>query len=195
MAFKGFGKLKDAITDIANFAESATLIGPIRAAERIVSELQDEGPVWTGRFANSWRIEGPQGQVAEGTGQPGLPRPVKFMAAPFTGPQALSTLVRTTVLKDKVVFTISNFASGREGPYALKAMDIEEGKYEYPGVEPIKDAKEGVRLSGIRGDLSLAEGGPNRRTAPVDWYGNYVRGGALDKSVRLMMDRELGRLR
>lgn len=195
MAFRGFGKLSDAVKDIDSFTASATLAGPILAAERIVAELQNEGPVWTGRFANSWRIEGPQGQVAEGTGQPGLPKPVKFINAPFTGPQALSTLVRTTVLKDKVVFTISNFASGREGPYALKAMDIEEGKYEYPGVEPIKDAKEGVRLSGIRGDLNLAEGGPNRRTAPLDWYGNYVRGGAMDKAVKLMMDRELGRFR
>jgi hypothetical protein len=195
MAFRGFGKLKDAITDLDSFTASATLAGPIFAAERIVAELQNEGPAWTGRFANSWRIEGPQGQVAEGTGQPGLPRPVKFMNAPFTGPQALSTLARTTIFKDKVIFTISNFASGREGPYALKAMDIEEGKYEYPGVEPLKDAQEGVRLSGIRGDLGLASGGPNRRTAPLDWYSDYVRGGRLNEAVRLMMDRELGRLR
>ncbi len=194
MAFKGFGTLEQAIKDVGDFAASATLIGPIKAAERIVTELQYAGPVWTGRFANSWQITGPQGQTAKGSGQPGTTQPVKFMSAPFTGPQASAVLLKR-LIGDNVVFNISNFATGPDGPYALKAMDIQEGKFEYPGVEPIKKAIRGVRTGEYRGNVAPTPTGPNRITAPLDWYANYVRGGGLDKAVRLTMDRELGRFR
>ena len=30
---------------------------PVKAAERVVTELQQEGPIWTGKYANSWQIE------------------------------------------------------------------------------------------------------------------------------------------
>lgn len=137
MAFKGFGKLEQLSKDVDAFAASATLIGPIRAAEAVVQELQYAGPVWTGRFANSWQIEGPQGQLTKGSGQPGTTQPVKFMSAPFSGPQAASIFLKR-LIGDRMVFSISNFATGPDGPYALKAMDIQEGKFTYPGVEPIK---------------------------------------------------------
>lgn len=194
MAFKGFGKLEQLSKDVDAFAASATLIGPIRAAEAVVQELQYAGPVWTGRFANSWQIEGPQGQLTKGSGQPGTTQPVKFMSAPFSGPQAASIFLKR-LIGDRMVFSISNFATGPDGPYALKAMDIQEGKFTYPGVEPIKKATRGVRTGEYRGNVAPAPKGPNRITAPLDWYANYVRGGGLDKAVRLTMDRELGRFR
>lgn len=194
MAFKGFGKLEQLSRDLDAFAASATLIGPIKAAETIVTELQYAGPVWTGRFANSWQIAGPQGQIAKGSGQPGTTQPVKFLSAPFTGRQASAVFLKR-LIGDNVVFNISNFATGQDGPYALKAMDIQEGKFEYPGVEPIKKATRGVRTGEYRGNVAPAPKGPNRITAPLDWYANYVRGGGLNKAVRLTMDRELGRFR
>jgi len=194
MAFKGFGNLENLSKDLDAFVASATLIGPIEAAETIVAELQYAGPLWTGRFANSWQIIGPQGQTAKGTGRPGTTQPVKFIAAPFTGPQAAAVFLRKLV-GNKVVFNISNFATGPDGPYALKAMDIQEGKFEYPGIEPIKKATRGVRTGEYRGNVVPTPTGPNRITAPQDWYANYVRGGGLDKAVRLTMDKELGRFR
>ena len=61
----GIGKLFRQIDqDIASLA----LLGTINAAERTVRELQQEGPSWTGRFSNSWEINGPQGQTVKGDG-------------------------------------------------------------------------------------------------------------------------------
>ena len=59
MVFKDIGKMFQKIDqDVASLA----LLGAIKSAERAVSELQQEGPSWTGKFSNSWEINGPQGQ-------------------------------------------------------------------------------------------------------------------------------------
>ena len=50
---------------------------PVKAAERVVTELQQEGPIWTGKYANSWQIEA-AGTVVKGNGQGGSPRPLKM---------------------------------------------------------------------------------------------------------------------
>ncbi len=119
MARKGFWQGgKEISEELDRAAASALLIGPIAAAERIVREVQQAGPSWTGKFSNSWQIEGPQGQLVKGDGQPGEPRPVEFTTAPFTGPQAAATLFKTNVLKEKIVFRVSNFST-----YAAYATD------------------------------------------------------------------------
>lgn len=187
MARQDLGKL---LVNLDRFAASATQIGPIRAAEKIIEELQQAGPAWSGEFSNSWQITGPQNQTAKGTGAPGRPVPVRFKGGPFTGPQALFTAGKRFALKDKTVFKISNFSS-----HAFVAMDLEESTYIDPGITPIKPVIEGIRIGGYRGDLSRQSDGPNRATAPLDWYTNYVRGGNLDRTVQLTLDRELGRVR
>ena len=53
------------------------------AAEQTVSELQKAGPLWTGRFANSWVIETSGGSRSSVARRRGLPQPVK---APFLTP-------------------------------------------------------------------------------------------------------------
>jgi hypothetical protein len=178
-------KFEALIDDLGQFY-SSVYNGAKRSAERVVDDLQQEGPLWTGRFSNSWQISEGRTQVA-GSGQAGQPKPIKFPSAP-------KNRSRQFTKNDVVVFTISNFATGRQGPYALKAMDIEEGKYEYPGVEPLKEAKEGVRLSGIRGDLNLIDGGPNRRTAPLDWYTNYVDSGRIQRVIQTELSATVQRL-
>jgi hypothetical protein len=182
-------QLQKAIKDIDRFAASATQIGPLKAAERIITELQYAGPAWSGQFGNSWQIEGPQGQAARGTGAAGQLQPVKFTQGPFTGRQAFSTAFRTALSTNKIVFTISNFSS-----HADEARDLKESVYIDPRISPIKPIERGERRSGIRGDLSVDGTGPNRRTAPLDWYATYLRGGGLDRAVKIEMDTELGRI-
>ena len=101
-------KLEALIAELDRLGGSLALIGPTLAAEKIVSDLQERGPLWTGQFANSWQITGPQGQLAKGTGAAGRPQPIGFSTTPFTGRQATQTLLRTTFTKDKIVYTISN---------------------------------------------------------------------------------------
>lgn len=208
MVGRGFGRrvndLSKFLIDTDRFAASATLIGPIKAAERIVDELQAEGPSWTGKFSNSWEIAGPQGQSLKGDGQPGDPRPLRFSEGPFTGPQAAATLARTTVLKDKTVFTISNFAD-----HAAEAIDaVPHDKTYYPegwrispegpqtqqGKQNFDLEPSGRKDTSVRGDIGGGEAGSlSSRTAPLDWFATFAQGGRLDKAIRIEMDAALAR--
>ena len=202
---KGFGKLSDLAKELDRDIPSALLIGAIRSAEQTVNQLQKEGPSWTGRFSNSWQIEGPQGQGVAGTGQEGDPVPVKFMQAPFTGRQATQTLIRTTLLKDKVVFTISNFSG-----YVAEATDrVLQPKEFYPngwqispegpktrqGKANFFPVDSGRKKQSVRGDIG---GGDKRsmssRTAPQDWFSTFQRGGKVDKTVKIEMDNALSKV-
>lgn len=198
MARKGFWQGgKEIGQELDRVAASALLVGPTVAAERIVRELQQAGPSWTGRFSNSWQIEGPQGQTVRGDGQPGEPRPVEFTTAPFTGRQATATLFRTTVLKDKVVFKISNYSN-----YADTATDYVEGVFKRPTPEPLTQLGKSKFFEGdkpregltYRWDVgSKAVLGPSSRTADQDWLPNYASAG-LNRAVQISMDAVLNRL-
>lgn len=148
--------------------------GPKRAAERIVRDLQERGPAWTGQFSNSWQIASPAG-IKGGTGASG--RPVPVIAPVLSGQQ----VTRSILTKNKVVFTISNFS-----PYADVATDMAPGVFIDPGTDPIKPIdKTGKRQKGIRG-LLTGQGG-NRRTAPLDWFSIYLKAGAIDKAIQVAM--------
>ena len=148
--------------------------GPKRAAEKIVRDLQERGPAWTGSFSNSWQIASPTG-INGGTGAPGKPQPVRVPV--LTGQQ----VTRSLLTKNKIVFTISNFSS-----YADIATDMAPGIFINPGTEPIKPVdKTGKRQKGIRGLLTGTGG--NRRTAPLDWFSIYLKAGAIDKAIEVAM--------
>jgi hypothetical protein len=162
------------LKELDRVAATTIYNGPKRAAERIVRELQERGPAWTGKFSNSWQIETPT-TVKRGTGAPGNPVPI--VTPPLTGIQVTTSIGS----KDKVVFRISNFSS-----YADIATDVEPGVFINPGTEPIKPIdKVGKRQKGIRGLLTGSGG--NRRTAPLDWFSIYVKGGAIDKTIEIAM--------
>jgi hypothetical protein len=198
---RGFG---DGINRFRRDMESLPLFGAIKAAERTVDELQKEGPSWTGRFSNSWQIKGPQGQLVKGDGGPGDPRPLRFIEGPFTGPQAVATLFRTNIFKDKVVFTVSNFS-----PHAAEAIDAVEHDRNYYergwGISP--DGPEtsqgranfdfvdsGRKRSSTRGDIGGGDlNSMSSRTAPLDWYATFVEGGRIDKAIKIEMDAALRR--
>jgi hypothetical protein len=197
MARKGFWQGgKEIGKELDRVAASAVLIGPIAAAERIVREVQQAGPSWTGKFSNSWQIEGPQGQSVKGDGQPGEPRPVQFTTAPFTGRQAAATLFRTTVLKDKVVFKVSNFST-----YAAEATDEVQSTFIRPKDAPVPQTQLGLSkweqqtTTRLRNTYRGQTGGgrPNgsaSRTAPLDWLATYASAG-LNRAIKIEMDAAL----
>ena len=197
MARKGFWQGgKEISQELDRVTASALLIGPIAAAERIVREVQQAGPSWTGKFSNSWQIEGPQGQLIKGDGQPGEPRPVEFTTAPFTGPQAAATLLRTKLLKDKIVFKISNFSA-----YAAEATDEVQSTFSRPKDAPIPQTQLGLskwdeqNTTRLRNTYRGQTGGgrPNgsaSRTAPLDWLATYASAG-LNRAVKIEMDAAL----
>jgi len=166
----------DLLKEVDRIAATTIYNGPKRAAERIVRELQERGPAWTGEFSNSWQIETPTG-VKRGTGAPGNPVPV--ITPPLSGRQ----VTRSLLSKDKLVFTISNFSR-----HAGVATDVEPGVFINPGTEPLKPVSPedtGRRQKGIRG-LLVGNGG-NQRTAPFNWFGIYLKGGQIDKTIEIAM--------
>lgn len=178
--------------------ESLVFLGAVKSAERIVKELQEEGPSWTGRFSNSYQITGPQGQQIKGDGGRGEPRPLKFSTGPFTGPQAVSTLIRTKMTKDKVVFKISNFSQ-----WMGYATDQEQGVFYRPTEKPetqlgLKKWEESgqnrSKKPGYRWDIYGGDAGEASRTAEKDWYTTYKNSGKLDKAVEIEMDISLRKL-
>lgn len=164
--------------NLDRFAVAAFSRAPAAAAEKVVSDLQEIGPAWTGRFSNSWQIAS-ESRVVSGSGNEGAPQ--KIGAPLLSGKELL--------FKPVIKYTISNFATGPQGEYARQAMDLEEGVFINPGTPPLKPADRGKRNSGIRGQLTISGEGSNRRTAPLDWFTTYAKGGAIDKTVRINFEQ------
>ena len=151
------------------------ILGVAQSAQAVVKDLQELGPAWSGKFSNSWEIASAS-KVSSGSGAAGAPQ--RLLAPILT--------VDEFKLKPELKYYIAN-----KSPHADVALDLVESSYRYPGFEPIKTAQRGNRISGIRGDLSVTSRGPNRRTAPLDWYTTYVRGGKIDKRISTYMDQAL----
>ena len=150
------------------------ILGVARSAQAVVAELQEAGPAWSGKFSNSWEIATAT-KVSSGSGAEGAPQRLQ---APILTPEQFK-------FKPEIKYYIAN-----KSPYADVALDLKEGNFEYPGFEPRKEAKRGKRVGGIRGDL-IGTKGPNRSTAPLDWYRTYIQGGGLDKAINLYMQESL----
>ena len=183
----GFRKLAE---DWDMVGSSAIVNGPLAAARRIVSELQQEGPSWSGRFSNSWQVETLDGRSYKGDGQKGEPRPVKIPL--LTGRQAFKTLLP---IKDKVVYTISNFH-----PFALQACDLEEDFFSRPADALKPETQLGLskweesgqarpKAKHPRFMINTGKPGNASRTAKPNWFTNYATGGKLDKTVQIEMDK------
>jgi len=154
---------------------SPLILAAARSAQGVVKDLQELGPAWSGEFSNSWEIA-TASKVASGTGAPGAPQ--RLLAPALT--------VDEYKFKPEMKYYIANKA-----PHADVALDLVESSYRYPGYEPVKKAERGNRVGGLRGDLAVDPTGPNRRTAPLDWYTTYLRGGGIDKTISLYMDQAL----
>lgn len=161
------------LVDLDKVTATTIYNGPKAAAERIVRDLQDRGPAWSGSFSNSWQIDTPTATV-RGSGAPGKPQPIYTPA--LTGRQVTTSFGS----KNKIVFRISNYA-----PYADIATDMEPGVFINPGTTPLKPVTRGKRQQGLRGLLKGSGG--NSRTAPFDWFSLYLKGGAIDKTIEIAM--------
>ena len=166
-------------------AASTVTFGPLRAAHRVVSELQQEGPSWTGQFSNSWQIETLDGRFFKGDGGRGEPRRLDIPL--LTGRQA----IKAGFAKDRIVYTISNFSQ-----WAGEATDLVESRFSRPTSQPetqiglSKWEQSGQRRPSKRHSRYEIFGGGSgnaSRTAPQDWFTKYVAGGSLDKAVTIEM--------
>ena len=156
---------------------------PVKAAERVVTELQQEGPIWTGKYANSWQIEA-AGTVVKGNGQGGSPRPLKM--------PKLTTKQKRSLRTNKVV--ISNFSEK-----AGYAQDEIPGRFKRFTPAPIAQGAKWEQLTTgrkegetVRGDIGGgSKKGVSSRTAKLDWYPTYLNSGKVSKAITVETDKAL----
>lgn len=160
--------------NLDRFATAAFSRAPARAAEQVVADLQKIGPVWSGRFSNSWAISTSSRQT-QGTGTPGQPQ--RLSAPLLTG--------RELLFKPEIKYTIFNTAD-----YAAVAQDLEVGAFKKIG-RPLKTPiSSGTRTQGIRGNVTAGPGNAES-TAELDWFTTYLRGGNLDRTVQVAFNATL----
>jgi len=187
--FKGF---KDLIEDLDRVAGTSIANGQRAAAERVVREMQQAGPSWSGEFSNSWEIR-TSSTVVQGTGAAGEPQPIR-------APSVTGREVAVGKFSIDPLLTISNFS-----PHALEAIDAIEHSPEYYarrltptpqtalGLSKWTVTTEGRANSSARGQIG--GGDPNSissRTAPMDWFATYASA-KLDRAVRIEMDSAMRR--
>jgi hypothetical protein len=146
-----------------------------KATARIMNDLAEAGPEWSGEFKDSWVASAPSGGI--GGGQ---------------YPYSASSLPRIPPTKREAQrvtkYVIENIAP--HAPIALDLVSVPRESFTYPGSPPQGDvvARGSRPEKGKRGDLSAGSGNATS-TAPLDWYVTYARGGkmskALERGVRL----------
>lgn len=169
------------LKDLDTLAVSLGYNGPAKAAESVISDLQAVGPIWTGKFSNSWQITTPTGVISGGTGAVG---PAKPVGAPLLKGKDFARIVSAGARP----FRIHNTTN-----YADQATDLAPfrptGRVPDPMVGNFV-MEQGTRPEGgLRGEL-IGEG-INVSTAKLDWFTNYAGGGQLDKTVARAMRKNV----
>ena len=141
------------------------------ATVRVMNDLAEKGPEWSGDFKNSWMAI-PAGKGASGS----------------TGGEYPYTLDDVPKLSTNLaeMRRVTKFRIENRQPYAPYALDLEEGVFrgDKKGNFPIgKVIATGSRPSpGKRGNVTGGEGKATS-TAEKDWYRNYLKGGAMKKAI------------
>lgn len=190
--FKGFvDRLGRNAVDLDRVIGTTIANGQRAAAERVVRELQQDGPNWSGEFSNSWEIR-TGSTVSRGTGAPGEPAPVR--APTVSGREATAA----QIFKDPLL-TISNFA-----PHAAEAIDAVQHDRNYYARRLTSEPQTALGRSkweqfGPRSDVSYrgqtgggSEGGSSSRTAPLDWFATYASA-KLNRAIKIEMDSALNK--
>ncbi len=132
-----------------SYVERVKNVTAKEAAELIVSELQEDGPAWTGEFRNNWVIVTGTGKRIPATKETSYNKQQRFNPSIET---------KKTITAPKLKGKASNgYTIGNVMRYRDIALDLDPGGWR---TQPTKK-------------------GPKRNTAPKDWYINFVQGGKM----------------
>ena len=147
------------------------------AAAIVMNELADAGPYWDGTFRNNWEAEAIVGGISSGS--------------KGSYPYNVSNIPELEPSK-KTASKVKRIEITNSTDYAPYAMDLQKGKFFRPNFprsdasrSPLGKSQSGTRdhdIETYRGDIALGGGGA-QITAPLDWYTDYAKGGALRNAV------------
>ena len=183
---------KNELSDLAKELNKGVLPG----VEEVVKELQFLGPSWTGVYSNSWQIQ-VGNKKSTGTRRAGEPKAVK---APKMNVKSIRA---GRVSKDEIKIEIRNLRQKRIKGYAEDTIEgrFRRGKVRNKviGIEPrtslgkskFEQVNQG-RVIGFRGDIGGGrDGGISSRTAELDWLPKYLKGGSLQQTIKLELNKGL----
>ena len=147
------------------------------AAVIVMNELAKKGPYWDGTFRNNWQAEAISGGTSSGS--------------KGSYPYSISNTPELEASK-KTASRVKKIEITNTTSYAPYAMDLEKGKFFRPNFprsdasrSPLGESQSGTRdhdVETLRGDIALGGGG-SQITAPLDWYTDYAKGGALRNAI------------
>lgn len=147
------------------FAGAVVNVGVKSAAKRIVGDLQEAGPSWTGDFKNNWVVA-----LGDVDIPATVPRRFPIPLAPLETPSKRIPIpiVPAKNFRDPIKYTIGNRAE-----YRAIALDLDPGQAR----------------------TSLTKGGNQpRNTAPKDWFTTYLQGGQINKTIAASLGPELDKV-
>lgn len=167
--------INDSLREIASGIQNAAI--------EITNGLVQAGPIWSGRFASSWYMEG--------VGAIGGPR-ISWSIYRYSKKDFRVTSIEKAIKSGKTTFSIVNTA-----PHASIAVDGEYAIYKHPSDrDPLKDPIEfgfrpmdanGSQEPSLRPDISMGYdtgSKPNAMiTAEADWLVDYAKGGRLNRDL------------
>ena len=147
------------------------------AAVNIMNDLAEAGPVWSGKFQDSW-------VAIASNGTQGAPGAYPYSINNVPELKLSLAQARSAILPKGRTYTIENTQ-----PYAGYALDLDtNGQYKGIGFSGSPEGRivaQGTRNSGKRGDVTTDASGKAISTAPVDWYTTYINGGEMAKALEL----------
>ena len=191
-------ELPDLAKEVNRYTATVLNKGVLPGVEEVVKELQFLGPSWTGVYSNSWQIQ-VGNEKSTGTRRPGEPKPVK---APKMNVKSIRS---GRVSRDEIKIEIRNLRQKRRKGYA---EDTIEGRFtrgekggKKIGQKPrtrlgnrndkFTQVNEG-RVIGFRGDIGGGkDSGISSRTAKLDWLPTYLKGGSLQQTIKLELNKGL----
>ena len=186
--------LKDFQRDMNKLKILTTYSGPARAAEKIVTKLQEKGPAWTGLYSNSWQIE-ILNKKSTGTRRRGEAKPIK------------SPKIHGNSLKanKSVKCSIVNLARSRGYAQDERLGRFRRGKAGNKNIGDRPFTQQGQtnlrfedtsRLNpGYRGDIGGTPGGFSSATAELDWFPKYTDGGRFKADVALEVNNAIKKVK
>lgn len=163
---------------LVNDIKEASVQAAREACVDIMNSLAERGPAWTGKYSSAWYAVPPQGVAG--------------------GPRSKNRVYKYDLrhvpvkrFKEGGTYRIRNGMSYADQAQDLAPFDPKDPIKNRP-VKPIEE--EGKRpQGGRRGDLGPGKG--NVRTAPLDWYKDYVNGGQLQKDLKTGAKRGFGKFK
>ena len=174
-AFKSgrrIGKFKNVVKNFTDQEKKDLNKGFREAALKVMNDLAEISPEWSGNFKNSWVATPVNG---------------KSVAKSGSYRYKLSDIPRLSIKEDQF-FKATKFEISNTSKYADFAMDLVPGRFFIPKEKPNpngkveKSGKRDITKDTKRGKISGGDG-KARITAPLDWYTNYLKGGGLQKSI------------